>query len=756
MKRAAGAVAGWIWLLAAGSSGSLFAAQLESQLELELGRNESRVYSAPFPLELGVTIDGAGLLERLERLGYQRVRGRRPEAEGQYFFGHTRFWVFRRAHRWQGRRWPPELIGLEVDRRSGQVQGLLDRDERPVRARPGLWLEPELLAESLAADRARRHLVELDRLPDHVWQTLLAAEDARFFDHRGLDGRSIARALLANLEAGRVTQGGSTISQQLIKMRDLTPKRSLGRKVSEAMRVVSLEADYTKEEILQAYLNIVYYGNLNGVAIHGIGTAALSWFGKSAERLTLAESATLAAMVQQPNRMSPIDDRERLRERQRWVFDRLEDLDWVSPEELRRARRVGLPRARSRPPQPMGPRYLLSWIREQIELDAPERFAAGRGFVVETTLDPLLQSWAEHAMAEGLARLSPSLSREKREGLTGALVALDGATGEVLAWVGGDPSISGDGYDRARRARRQPGSTVKPFVLVEAFDRCGARRALYPSREVVDRPVEIDLASGPWRPRNPDGDYRDVVTLRQATSRSLNVPFVRVARWCGFEETAARFRLAGLTLPRAVPPSFVLGAVEVSPFELAEAYTMFVSGGERRHGWSLARLETPGGDLRTAGHVESTRVARASTAYLVRDLLRPLGEEMLAERDELRETAFGKTGTSSESRDAWFVGGAGEVLASVWVGLDREGALGLTGRRAAAPIWSAFVGRAALTRPVEGLHSPKKVVRLRIDEQTGLRVGRAKADTVEELFRRGKTPPRKRWYRRDRALDPIE
>ncbi|MEM8931180.1 MAG: transglycosylase domain-containing protein, partial [Acidobacteriota bacterium] len=259
----------------------------------ELGRNAVRVKSGAFPLRAGGTVAGHALGDRLDQLGYARVRGRRPERPGEYFWGFERFWIYRRAHRLAGRDHDARLFALDLDRDSGRILGARDADDRPVDL-DRLWIEPLLLAESLAVDRAARRPTRLADLPEHVWRPVLAAEDGRFFDHIGLDGRSVARALLANARAGGVAQGGSTITQQLIKNRSLDSRRTLGRKASEAVRALALEAAHDKRHILEAYLDDLYLGHVDGLAIHGLATAARVYFSKPVDELSLAESAALA------------------------------------------------------------------------------------------------------------------------------------------------------------------------------------------------------------------------------------------------------------------------------------------------------------------------------------------------------------------------------------------------------------------------------------------------------------------------------
>jgi membrane peptidoglycan carboxypeptidase len=745
-------LAAGLWLALPGLTQPASPAPLETQL----GRNEVRVLSAAYPLAAGRTVQQAGLVERLQLQGYQRVH-RRPERPGEFFYGHEVFWIFRRAHRWNGRDWPAAMVGLRLRRADGQILGGLSADGGPVSPDGERLphLEPETLAESLRADRARRWPVVLSELPERVWRPVLAAEDARFFEHAGIDARAVARAALANLKQRRIAEGGSTITQQLIKNRDLNPERSLGRKASEAVRALLLEAEYDKREILQAYLNQVYLGHVNGLAVHGIGAAARVYFSKSPDRLSLAEAATLAAMIQGPNRLSPQRDPERLRERRDWVLSRLEELEWESREACESARKRPIEPQPS-PPRREGPVQFLAWLRDVAQEVAPRRLERGRGVVLETALDPLLQRRAEEVVAQGLERLRRREPRLRQAPLSAVLLALDPDSGEVLVYVGGDPAAR-DGLDRVRGARRQPGSTVKPFVMLEAFDRCGKRKPLHPASRIADEPLILDLEPGSWEPTNHDGRFRGTVRARRALAESLNVPTVRVAGWCGLAQTARTFDRIGLDLPQPPPPSFVLGSVETTPLRLATAYTVLATPGWLTDPLPLTRIEKPNGELLHRARTHSREVAHPAAAWLVRDLLTTAvasGTATVAAIEGLDVAA--KTGSSSRLRDAWFVGHAGSVVALVWVGLDDAEPLGLTGAAAAGPIWRDFMVAAVPARPPRALQRPKQVVARWIDPESGLRVREGRRDSLQELFRKGKLPPRNRFWRVDRAVPVVE
>lgn len=726
-----------------------------NELEKNLGRSESRVLSAPYSVPSGRTVQQCGLDKRLESQGYQRVR-KLPEKPGTYFWGSETFWLYRREHRHGGTVRPAQLLGLALDGK-GRIRHGLDAERVPFDlADNPLLLEPEVLAESLTENRARRIPIILADLPESVWRAVLAAEDSRFFEHWGVDARSLARATLANVRAGRVTQGGSTITQQLIKNRDLSPRRTLRRKASEAVRALALEAENTKEDVLEAYLNQVYLGHVDGLAVHGLGTAAEVYFDRPAAELSLAQAAALAALIQSPNRLSPVRHPERLKERRDWVLSRLEDLEWVTATRVADARRQPLKVRQGKLHAPVG-NHFRRWIAAIAKEDASRRTKKGWGVVAETTLDPMLQELAEDAVRDGLREL------RRRRGLRNAplgisLVTLDPENGNVLAWVGGDPGRVGDEFDRARRARRQPGSTVKPLLLLEAFESCGRQAPLYPSARVSDEALRLDLPSGPWTPRNDDDRFHGVVTLREALVESYNLPFVRIGRHCGFGQTATRLRQAGLEIPRDPPPSFTLGSVEASPVELAGAFTVFAAGslGRATTPRPVLRLEKPDRGRLKRYRIKDGKVADAATTYLVRHLL-----EDAARRGTARSAAIdglavaAKTGTSSDRRDAWLAGAAGGLVTVVWVGRDDGEVLGLTGGSAAAPIWKSFMERAVLTRSPVRVRRPSDVMELYVHTETGLLVKARNPKAEKELFIRGAEPRRNRFWRVDAPVPVI-
>lgn len=671
---------------------------------------------------------------------------------GEYFWGNEVFWIYRRPFRTAGDDIAPRLLRLELEAESGRILRISSQDGKTLR-KLDLSLEPMVISESLEGARARRLPFALDDVPEQVWRPLLAAEDARFFDHMGLDARSLARALLANAKAGKVTQGGSTITQQLIKNRDLTPRRSLGRKASEALRSLALEAEYDKREILQAYLNQVYLGHVDGLAIHGYGAGARAYFNKEVAALDLAEAALLAAVIQGPNRLSPWRHGDAARKRRDWVLSRMQTLGWASKKQVERAQAAPLGIRRGRLEAPIGSHF-RAWIKAHSEAEVPKRMTKGRGLRIETSLDPWAQQQAEDAVRQHL----DALRQRRGDSVSMALVALDAATGDVVAYVGGHPGERGGGFDRARNARRQPGSAIKPLLLLEAFESCGRRQPVYPAARVADEPLRIELPSGPWEPRNSDQEFHGTVSLRQSLVDSLNVPFVRLTRWCGFSPMAQHLRRAGLDIPQPPPPAMALGAVETSPLELAAAYTAVAAAGRRQRPRPVERFETPNGRRLSKQKVRSRRLVSESSAYLVHDLMRSVVEDGGTARSVRLEDwdIAAKTGTTSERRDAWLAGYGNGLVTVVWVGRDDGKPLGLTGSSAAAPPWKDFMEQAMGRRPRQTIPRPADIVTLYVDRRSGLLVRSSNRHGEAELFRREVIPRRDRFWRRDPKVPTLQ
>jgi membrane peptidoglycan carboxypeptidase len=434
----------------------------------------------------------------------------------------------------------------------------------------------------------------------------------------------------------------------------------------------------------------------------------------------------------------------------------MEELGWATAVEVAQAKAAPVTARPSRLER-RAPVHLLGWVQEVVEAAAPNRAGEGRGFLVETTVDPYLQELAERAVERRLAELSRDHPRLRGSSLSAAAVVLDARTGAVLAAVGGRPDDPPGAFDRVRSAKRQPGSVVKPFVVLEAIDDCGGRDPLTASSRIADEPISLPQAGGDWEPHNFDDRYLGPVLLREALAESRNVPAVRIARWCGFDDTAALFERAGLELPPSPPPSFVLGAVETSPLAVARAFTVFATPGRVLEPFPLARVSASDGSSIERWRPRATEVADRAAAYIVRDLLRSAVEEGTAASGAIAGLdVAAKTGSSSGLRDAWFAGQAGSVVTVVWVGLDDGGRLGLTGAAAAGPLWRELMAAAVPARPPYTVERPDSVVERWVQERTGLLVRPGRAGARPELYREGDLARRKHWWRPDAPMPVIE
>jgi len=517
---------------------------------------------------------------------------------------------------------------------------------------------------------------DLDSLPDYVPAAFVAIEDRRFYNHPGFDPIGMSRAMVANMRAGRVVQGGSTLTQQLAKNLFLSPDQNMKRKVQELMLAVWLEMKFSKKEILALYLNRVYFG----AGAYGIEAASQRYFDKSAKDLTVGEAALLAGLLKAPSRYSPVSESERAGARATVVLNEMVEAGVIT--DAQRAQAAATPVRVSRTLATQHAQYFVDWLDKQIRGLVGE---PTEDLVVETTLDLTLQTSAERAVRR-------ILDRDASRGVEqAALVALDG-DGRVRAMIGG-ASYADSQFNRATDARRQAGSAWKPFVYLTALE-----AGYTPETRVVDQPIQI----GNWSPRNYSGNFIGETTLANAVAQSTNTIAASVADRVGRDNVARTARRLGITSRIGLEPAMALGAVEVSPVEMAQAYDAFANGGRRVNAYGISRIRTP------QGRVIYQRDARAGAPvqaisnpflYYQNQMLRGVmtsgsgRSAAIAGRD-----IAGKTGTTSDYKDAWFVGYTGGFVTAVWVGKDNNTAMrGVTGGSAPAAIWRGFM-EAALPR----------------------------------------------------------
>lgn len=673
--------------LAIGTLGlALYMVVLSSQIETRFaGRRwdiPSKVFSETTLIYAGQAINRSLFLEKLRRLGYREV-SRAPGKPGEMRTSDTALEIF--LHSFRAPFYEQKSRRVQIRMAGNHITTIIHRDTGNQPAL--LELEPEELMLYFGPDRERRLLISIEQLPKHVIHAILAAEDHRFFDHHGVELRAIARALITNLRKGAVSQGGSTISQQLAKNYFLTPARTLKRKLRELLITGILEYRYEKNEILEIYLNEIYWGQKGSVSINGIGEAAQFYFDKPAEDLSVAEAATLAGLIKAPNHYSPYANPARCSERRNGVLKAMEKQGWIQADALKNAMAQPLAPAgyagyRRRAP------YFMDYLTRQLTTLYTHDALASEGLSIFTTIDTQVQMAAEQALTRGLGHLEASIpalaNRPPEKRLQGAVVVMQPKTGYILALVGGrEYGISQ--FNRATQARRQPGSAFKPFVYLAGLD------THPPLSRLSNAPKTYMVDGMPWRPKNFSKHARPEVTLREALAQSHNLATVNLALEVGLErisDTARRFYFA---TPEKPVPAMALGAIEVSPLALARAYCTFAANGVLPYPLAIKEVVGEQGRLLESRHAEIERVISPAKAYIMTDLLRSVVQEGTAR--SLRNYGVdwpvaGKTGTTNDSRDAWFVGYTPNLLALVWVGFDDGESISATGSRAALPIWA--------------------------------------------------------------------
>ena len=607
-------------------------------------------------------------------------------------------------------------------------------------------------------------LIRLPTLPRHVPEAFIAVEDQRFRDHEAIDLRRVLGAVWNNVRAGGMQEGSSTLTMQLA--RNVFPEdlpgqeRTLGRKILEVRVAQEIEDTFTKDEILEMYLNHIYFGN----GARGIEAAARHYFGRGAKDLTLPQAALLAAMPKAPSHYDPRRHPREARERRDLVLSLMAEQKRITPAEKDEAVKASLgvvPKPRAEKPDAPFAAYFVEEVRRELEDRLGDDFYAHK-LRVHTTLDSTAQKAAEEELERQLRSIEggalgafsgPRYAANLQVAddgetpyLQGAVVALDAATGDVLAWVGGRDFLHSR-FDRVKSARRQAGSAFKPFVYATAV---ASGRML--NQKVLDQPLEISLGGRrSWKPKNFDGAFDGEITLRDALVRSKNVPTVRLAQDIGTHRIAQFAEQAGIDPPISEQPSMALGTVAVSPVELAAAYTAFAALGEGVRPRFVVRVEAEDGRvLWQADEPERRHVLDAAVAYVITDALEDVltrGTGTAVRESGFRAPAAGKTGTTTDGADTWFVGYTPEIVAAVWMGFDRQRPImaKATGGRLAAPVWARLMTRVYAGRKApSGWPMPAGVVEGLVDPQTGLLLASGCAPwsgvAYKELFVHGAIP----------------
>lgn len=593
--------------------------------------------------------------------------------------------------------------------------------------------DQQLLAEIYLE---KRDPVPLSAIPKHLTSALIATEDRKFFRHSGVDLKAVVRAAIKDIMAGEFKEGASTITQQLAKTLFLTPRKTLVRKIKEAVLAFQLERRYTKNEILALYLNQVYFGS----GAYGVQSAAQIFFGKSLQDLTLAECALVAGMPKSPSRYSPRIDPELALRRRNVVLRQMRETGLISQAQYRRASSEPLQLGDALPDKHRAP-YFVAHVKDVLEEAlGPARLYKG-GLTVHTSLDYRRQRFAEEALQDGLAALEKRMHKNKLAAPhpQGALVAIDNATGGIIAMIGGR-DFSENAFNRAVHARRQPGSAFKPILYAYAVENGFSQNTL-----ILDAPVVFRGAreGQDWQPANFSPEFAGEITLRKALAQSKNIPAVRLMEKLGPASVAEFAHSLGIEANLRPNLTLALGSSGVSLLNLTSAYSVFASQGRWTAPWGITEVVDPEGRVIWRSRPRQALVMSRPGAAIVTDMLEAVIREGTGRKAlQLRRPIAGKTGTTDAFKDALFVGYSPSLCAGVWVGRDDYGTLGPgeTGARSALPIWLDFMGRALSDTPFEFFDLPDETTVVTIDPSAGRPVPRDTPGATPALFRKENAP----------------
>ncbi len=706
----------------------------------------SRVLSAPTYLYPGLDWKHIDLPGTLARLGYSAERSAQGLQPGRFVWGEDSARIYLRAFEHPTRAEPSRDVRLSFQ--GSRIQEI--RDMAKGRELSAVLLEPELVGLYYGPHRKQQELVHIEEVPDSLIDAVLAVEDQRFLDHHGIDPKRIMGAFLANLRAGRIRQGASTLTQQLVKNFFLTPERTYRRKAQEAIMALIVEARYDKLSILEAYFNEVYMGRRGSTSIHGMGEASRFYFGKRVDQLQVEEAALLAAVIQGPNALSPFRWPDRALARRNLVLGLMRGQGKLGEPEHDEA--VAMPlRLAYASPEPEDSRYFLDLLRAQLPDVYTQDELAAEGLRVYSTLDVRLQTLAAKSLRSGLERLEKSrpelLGEDGERGLQGCVIVLQPQTGEVLALVGGRDYRKSQ-FNRCTQARRQAGSIFKPFAYLAALEPGRGGPVITLADRLDDSPLEIPIpGEEPWRPQNYDREFRGSVSVREALERSLNVATARLGQQVGAAKIADAAHRLGIDSPLPEVPSLPLGVADVSPLEIARAYATIANAGVRPAIRSFDDVVSPDseGSPLVRREIAFERVVDRGAAFLTTSLLEGVvdrGTGRAARLAGLNGPFAGKTGTSDGLRDAWFAGFTPELVVVVWVGFDEPESIGLTGSQGALPIWIDFMKGATGGRVRGAFMIPPDVERVAVDPVSGARALAGCPARVPEYFLEGTVPTR--------------
>jgi penicillin-binding protein 1B len=705
-------------------------------------RLPSKIYSDSYLLYIGISLRAEELREKLRRLGYHEVAGA-PKSKGQYHYQPSRglleIYLQDFVYPTEAFTGYPVRISFEGSAIS-RIENVGDGQEIF-----SLELEPELVSGLYDQIWQERRVVSLKEVPPLLVKAILSIEDERFYRHHGVDPFSILRAMWINLRSVGVVQGGSTLTQQLMKNFFLTDERTLSRKLKEAVMAFIAERKYSKAEILENYLNEIYMGQKGSQGIFGVSEAAKFYFSKSLSELTIGETAILAGLIRAPNRLSPYRSVEAATRRRNVVLAKLLDDKIITLKQYNAAIKEPVVRRELVKVTNDAP-YYADFLRRELAENYSNAVLTAEGLRIFSGLDLHLQKIAERVLADGLKKLEDtyaSLRRKSEEDhLEGAIIVIRPQTGEIKAMVGGR-SYQVSQFNRAFQAKRQPGSVFKPFVYLAALMGGENGAKFTPVTMLEDAPFTWNYENQEWKPGNYNDEYLGTVTFRRALEKSLNSATARVARDVGVKRVRDLAQRLGIESSLPALPSLALGAVEVTPLEVAVAFSTLANNGVRTRPLSVKQVMDPSGRVLEKRDVRVEKVLSPQAAFMINYLLKGVFERGTADsarRMGFTRPAAGKTGTTNDYKDAWFVGYTPDLLAVVWVGFDNQSKLGLSGAQAALPIWADFMKQATAGMPVSDFVPPPGIKMVEIDPLTGQLATPNCPSVIREAFQEGDEP----------------
>ena len=698
----------------------------------------SRVYSDAAPLVPGIQYPRALLEPKLNHVGYREVK-KAVENPGEYRYTGDDLEIYLNNFEYPDMEFHAMPVRVEME---GAVVRSIRRISDGVKLR-GVRIEPELITSIYDNEMEDRVPVSVDAVPKVLVDAILAREDRRFFSHHGVSIRGVLRAVRDDIQSKSLSSGGSTLTQQLVKNLYLTRERTFRRKGVEALMALLLEMRYDKPQILEAYLNVIYLGQNGAVQILGVEQASQVYFGKKVTYLTLSEAATLAGMIKSPNTLSPLKYPERAKAERDSVLAAMHELKMI--DDTQYATVVASPLAVTRfPKTSRSAPFFVDLVMKQLRETYPETQLKTEGLRIFTTLDTTMQRSAEEALDNGIGNLNRKYKyiRTSSTPLEGVVVTIEPGTGYVKALVGGR-SYSKTQFNRAIQARRQPGSLFKPFVYITAMDPAREHQAFTAATVLDDSPISVRSGNAVWSPQNYDNRFHGRVTVREALAHSYNIPAVRAAMNAGVPNVIKMASTIGVESRLQPYPSVSLGSFEVTPLEIAYAYSVFANLGVKAEPVSILAVVTRDGELKESRNVKMKRVAPASVCYVMNDILKDVftyGTAGRASSLGFDKPFAGKTGTTNNYRDAWITGYSPRILSLVWVGFDDGKSVRLAGGEACLPIWTRHMNR------IDGLvgdvdwRRPEDVTDREIDPASGMLATPYCPETRTEIFVAGTEP----------------